>query len=72
MVKVYEITEEILNKIRIIRKIIKNKNENTRLYEVVSKQISTNEIKETYIELVEHNIGHSDIQSFKMSMVIEK
>lgn len=37
MVKVYEITEEILNKIRIIRKIIKNKNENTRLYEVVSK-----------------------------------
>ena len=34
MAKAYEITEEISNEIRIIRRIIKNKNEDTRLHAV--------------------------------------
>ena len=34
MVKAYEITEEISNKIRVIRKTIKNKSEDIRLHAV--------------------------------------
>ena len=34
MAKAYEITEEISNEIRTIRKTIKNKNEDIRLYAV--------------------------------------
>ena len=62
MAKAYEITEEISNEIRMIRKTIKNKSEDIRLYAVelsgLGKQYGTNQSKiKSFVKSIYDNLG---------------